>query len=424
MALIILEIMLSVIGIWLFIYAGYYVILGLFAFKKKKVYPLAEPKNKFGIVIAARNEEAVIGNLIESLLAQDYPREMFEIFVIPNNCTDDTEKVAISAGATIFNCCYPVRSKADALKEFFIWAEENKTFDAFCIFDADNVVEKNYLKQMNNAYSAGEMAAQGYRNSKNPTDTWITGCYTIYYYIINRFNNRAKTNCGISAVVNGSGFMVSAELLRELGGWNTSSMTEDIEFTIQCALHGQKVAWVEDAVFYDEQPLTFKQSWTQRKRWSTGLMQCFDLYFKRLIKALIKKPNGSCLDMAIFVTASYVQIFYTLSMVLSMSIAFIKWSAFVTAAIEFDSISQVIPQLNTVFNLLMHMDYSLLYTTLIALVTCVLERHRFIDMFRGILTFWVFIQTWTFINITCIFKKQTVWEPIAHTKNVKIEDLN
>lgn len=136
--------------------------------------------------------------------------------------------------------------------------------DAICVFDADNVVDPGFLSAMNHAWCAGARAAQGYRDSKNPHDTVISGNYSIYYWMVNRFYSHARNAVGLSAIVNGSGFMADLGLLREMGGWNTLTLTEDIEFTTKCILRDVRVEWVPQAVTYDEQPLTFAQSWRQR----------------------------------------------------------------------------------------------------------------------------------------------------------------
>ena len=153
-----------------------------------------------------------------------------------------------------------------------------------CVFDADNVVDAGFLSAMNNAWCEGAVAGQGYRDSKNPTDTMISSCYSIYYWMVNRMFSHTRARVGLSAVVNGSGFMVSMDWLRRHNGWNTVTMTEDIEFTTQCILSGERVAWVPDAKTYDEQPLTFMQSWHQRCRWTVGLYQCLRVYAPQLLR--------------------------------------------------------------------------------------------------------------------------------------------
>lgn len=243
-------------------YTAYFFILALFSFKKPQKHPHRPPSARFAVLVPARNEEAVISGLVESLLAQDYPRDLFDVIVLPNNCTDRTAIAAERAGAIVLECAVPTHSKGEvldyALNRIFRW---EKKYDAVCVFDADNLVHPQFLSRMNDAWQSGARAAQGYRDSKNPTDTPISGCYSIYYWMIDHFYSQARANLGLSAIINGSGFMVSMELLREQGGWKTATITEDIEFSALCALRGRRIWWVPEAVTFDEQPLTFAQSW-------------------------------------------------------------------------------------------------------------------------------------------------------------------
>lgn len=116
----------------------------------------------------------------------------------------------------------------------------------------------------------GPGAAQSYRDSKNPYDSAISGCYSIYYWMMDRFHNQGKAGLGLSAMINGTGFMVAASTLKKLGGWRTETISEDLEMTAQCVLADVQVAWVPLAVTYDEQPLTYRESVKQRRRWSSG----------------------------------------------------------------------------------------------------------------------------------------------------------
>ena len=204
------------------LYALYYFIISIFTLAKKKKQAAYPPKNRFAFVIAARNEECVIGNLVDSLLKQNYPKDLYTVYVVPNNCTDGTKEAALAAGASIIDCTIPVKSKGEVLSfalDYIFRCDD--TYDAMCVCDADNLVHPNFLSEMNNALCSGKKVAQGYRDSKNPHDTAISCCYSLYYWMVNRFHNHARDALGLSAMVNGSGFMVSMDILKENGGWKT-----------------------------------------------------------------------------------------------------------------------------------------------------------------------------------------------------------
>ena len=400
-----------IMDIFIILYALYYIITGLFAFYNKngKIRKY-KAKTKFAILIAARNEEKVIGNLLDSLNKQNYPKELYDIFVIPNNCTDKTREIAVNKGATIIDCQVPVSSKGDALKFSFKFMLQNyPEYEAYCIFDADNIVHPNFLKRMNDAKLAGYKVAQGYRDSKNPSDTWISSCYSLYYLVQNYFFNQARMNMGWSSSINGTGFMISKEVITEYG-FNTITLTEDIEFAAQCALNNTKIAFVKDAITYDEQPLSFSQSWKQRKRWSIGTFQCLFKYSGKLLKEGVKRKIPQSIDMSLFFLAPIMQV-----------LTFIMILLFVVYNILGIHISDFISILydNKVYSLII----GYLITVFVTLFVVLVEKKKIKNTFKGILTLSIFMLTWIPINIVCLVKREQVWEPIEHKRTIDIDTI-
>ena len=242
-------------------------ITSLIKFKEKPL--LIDKKHRFIIALPANNEETVIGNLIKSLKMQDYDKDLFDIYVIADNCTDNTAKIARENGAIVYERFDETKkTKGYALNWFLSKMKVKKDdYDALLVFDADNVVDKNFLNVMNKKLCQGEVLVQGYRDIKNPTDTWVSGGYAIFYWTMNRLYHLARYNMGLSPLINGTAFMVKWDLLID-EGWNTKTLTEDIEFALINISKGVKLGWAKDAIVYDEQPLTFKESWKQRERWS------------------------------------------------------------------------------------------------------------------------------------------------------------
>ena len=403
--------------LWIFsgifaVYMSYYGILTLFAFTRGRKYPHQAPRCRFAVLCAARNEEAVIGELVHSLKQQDYPEELFEVFVIPNNCTDNTAGAAAQAGAKLLECAFPVRSKGDVLRQVISMLSAKDEFDAIVVFDADNVVEPGFLAAMNDAWCAGARAAQGYRDSKNPHDTAISGCYSIYYWMVNRFYSHARNAAGLSAIINGSGFMADLNLLRRMGGWNTYTMTEDIEFTTKCILSGERVWWVPEARTYDEQPLTFAQSWRQRCRWSTGLFQNIERYFKPLLSGSLRRGSRACLDQMVFLLAPIMQLAWLVSLLLGGMLDVLR--------VHYD----LFPTTELYTSLFRSVGTSFLTSAALAVLVVLIERKRVLPMMRGVLAYWAFIMSWIPINVVCLFKRDTSWKPIAHTRKVSLSELN
>lgn len=391
--------------------SAYFLIVALFALKKPKPIPRANPKTRFACVIAARNEERVIGELVQSLLRQNYPKTLFDIYVMPNNCTDHTALAAIRTGAAILKPRGEVRCKGDALHEAFETLLR-KDYDAFCVFDADNLADKGFLRAMNSALCGGAQAAQGRRDSKNPYDSPISGSYAVYYWMLSRFYNQPRSVWGLSAVINGCGFMVSAELLRKMGGFHTQTMTEDLEFTTQCILQDVRVRWVPEAVLYDESPLTFAPSWKQRRRWSTGLLQCGKLYGPRLLGKALRERSLTALDQFIFLLAPVMQVLSILPAALAMTLVLLtpNWTA-----------STLLPW--ALRSLLRPALFFGAVTFLGAFFTTLLERRPLARMAKAIGYYGLFLLTWIPINLLCFVKKSTVWAEIKHTRQIRLAEL-
>ena len=396
----------------LIIYLLYYSLISIFSVKRIRPYPARKPENRFALIIPARNEAKVIGNLIQTLKNQNYPSELFEIIVVTNNCTDNTREVALENGATVLECTERVTSKGEVLTFTFneLLAMDDK-FDAICVFDADNLVEPGYLKEMNNAICKGARVAQGYRDSKNPSDSFISSCHSIYYYTVNRLYNHARSAIGLSAIVNGTGFMFRIDLLREMGGWHTVTMTEDLEFSALCAIRHIKIFWVPKAHFYDEQPITMAQSWTQRMRWSKGTMQCLSVYAGKLIKAAFKNRSILPIDILFLFFAPAIQVIGFISMIATLILTVSKVNY------------QLFPQTDVFFRMFISLDGSYLIPTTIALLVVIMEKKHVKLMLKGILTTWFFIISWIPINIICFFKKTFEWVPIDHTRNIMLSEL-
>lgn len=400
--------------VWVFsglltIYGLYFMLMGIFTFMPLKERKTYDPKHRFGIIIAARNEEVVIGELVDSLKKQTYPDELYDIIVVPNNCTDHTKSVALDHGASVYEPKTVIRSKGDVLKEVFAHLlRGKKAYDAYLVFDADNLVDENFISEMNNALIDGAEVAQGYRDSKNPYDNYMTNCTSIYYYLVNRLFNRPRNSIGMSGMVNGTGFMVKVSLLREMGGYITETMTEDIEFSAQVILRGKKITWVPQAIIYDEQPDTFDASWKQRMRWSIGLIQCNKRYLGELIKGLGKKNWFQHFDYIMFFISPFVQIASIISgiFILFLNLLYIQYSILTLATVA--------------SNVMISIFASYAATSVGSMFILKLEKKNLFKSIKGILTFALFLTSWVPINIISMVKPDTTWHEIKHNRKVAI----
>ena len=399
--------------IWIItIYWIYQLIISVCSLITLKEKPLIVNKNhKFLAIIPAHNEEAVVGNLIESLQKQNYPKNKYDICVIADNCTDKTKEVAESYGVKIFERYEEdpaKRTKGDALRLFLntLLADPNMDYDAFCVFDADNIVDANFISAMNKHLCQGEEVVQGYRDIKNPTDSWIASGYAIFYWTMNRFYHLARYNAGLSPLINGTGFMVKFDVIRPTG-WNTNTLTEDIEFSLKRIIQGKKLGWATDAIVYDEQPVKFKPSWSQRSRWTIGHIQCLFEYTKPLAKAASTNKTLMNFDGLLYMLGSIPMFVITILLLVLNAISYL-FNGMTTPDFIMNIVRYVVP--------------TFFLPILTALIIMIIDKKPIKKMWKGLLMYPIFLGSWLLINFKCLFKRDTTWEKIEHVRNVKIED--
>ncbi len=255
-------------------YWSLYTVVGLFGTRK---FPKAKKYHRLAIVVAARNEEAVIGNLLESIRRQDYPAEYITTFVVADNCTDRTAQVARRHGAI----CYERfdskrRTKGFALQ--FLFEQIRRDYgiaahEAYILFDADNLLKHDYLSRMNEAFDAGEKIVTSYRNTKNFDENWISASYALHWLRSVRLEHRARSLFGLATRIQGTGFLFSNELVKN--GWKYTSLTEDRAFSADAVVAGYSISYCNAAEFYDEQPVSLRIAMRQRIRWAKGHLQAF-----------------------------------------------------------------------------------------------------------------------------------------------------
>lgn len=388
----------------------YQLIVSICSLVKLKDKPLLiDKKHKFMAIIPAHNEEAVVGNLIESLKKQNYPKELLDIYVIADNCTDKTVEIAKNAGAIVVERFDEQnKTKGHALKWFLDEKiKENAQYDAFCVFDADNIADENFIKNMNKKLCQGEDVVQGYRDIKNPTDSWISAGYAIFYWTMNRFYHLARYNLGLSPLINGTGFMVKFDVIKPTG-WDTQTLTEDIEFSLKRIIAGKKLGWATDAIVYDEQPVDFKQSWSQRSRWTVGHMQCIQNYTKDLADATKQHKTLMNFDGLLYIVGSIPM--FVLTLVL-LAINFIMY------------LGNGITTFELIINILRYLIPTFLLPIGTAIIIMLLDRKPIKPMWKGLLCYPLFLGSWLLINFKCLFKRDTSWEKIEHVRDIKINDV-
>ena len=392
-------------------YWCYQTAISLCSLIKLKDKPYLTNKNhKFMAIIPAHNEEMVVSNLIESLKNQTYDKKLYDIYVIADNCTDNTANIARRAGAIVLERFDPAhKTKGYALQWFLKQKiEENADYDAFFVFDADNIVDKDFILNMNKKLCQGEDVVQGYRDIKNPTDNWITAGYALFYWTMHRLYHLARYNVGLSTLLNGTGFMVRFDVVKP-NGWQTETLTEDIEFSLKRIIKGKKLGWATDAIVYDEQPTSFKQSWSQRSRWTVGHMQCMKRYTGELFNSVKEHRSLVTFDGFLYIVGT------TPMLIITMLVLFINCAMYA---------AQSMTNMEFAINILRYLVPTLLLPIGTAIVAMTLDRKPIKPMIKGLLYYPLFMGTWVIINIKCLFKRETTWEKIEHVRNIKIAEVS
>ncbi len=397
----------------------YYMFLAMFSFFAKKRKLKETGNRKFAIVIPAHNENQVVAAGIESIKHMDYPSELYDIYVIADNCTDNTTQVAQAAGAIVMERSDPEHGgKGYALQWFFEKLKQmDQGYRSVVILDADNIVHPDFLKKINNKMNQGYKIVQGYLDSKNPFDSAITGFNSIEFWVSNRMLKLSRDNLGLSAQLGGTGFSVDMDILRTFG-WHATCLTEDLEFTCKLVLNGHKVGWEHEAIIYDEKPLTLKASWIQRKRWMQGFADVFTQYFFPLMRKGITTANFVMIDCAIYsiqpilliltgISASYgiiYSLYHLTDTLAQMPILHIgRNMGLKEAAYVILQIAQVL-----LSPLMMFIDKKLSLKSLLAYVT-----------------YPVYLVTWMPIAVLGILhKNKKEWAHTEHTRAINIRDID
>jgi cellulose synthase/poly-beta-1,6-N-acetylglucosamine synthase-like glycosyltransferase len=400
----------------LFSYGMYLLCIGVFGLRTKTCSVDYLPKNKFAILIPAHNEENVIGNLIRNLNQLDYPHHLFDIYVIADNCTDNTAEIANSLGAIVLNRFNNFKKgKGFALD----WALEklklNKTdsneinnYDAVVIFDADNLVSGNFLKVMNNKLVSGENIIQSYIDSKNPNDSWITASFSIMFWLNNRFALMSRYNLGLCGLLAGTGMCISTQVLKEVG-WATSTLTEDLEYSMKALLHNYKTTYAHEAKIYDEKPLSFLASSRQRLRWARGQIDVTIKYLPLMFYRAIKERNFIKLESSLRMC----QLFMIIIAGIILLLGIFKADLITTTSVYY--------YLNGKFPLvaifLLYIPYAL-PILLLSLDSLPLGPFKYLIFFP------IFAYSWYLIYFYAFFTfKNTTWMPTKHSRALDIEQL-
>ena len=386
----------------LLIHALYFAFFGLWGLTRKKhVFEETDEMRHFAAIIPARNEEAVIANLVDSIKKANYPEGLIDIYVVTNHCSDRTGEIAAEHGASVIDCSVDTKSKADVLRFAFDALRGDESIDAYAVFDADNLVDPEFFHEVNKALATGAAAVQCRRTGKGVNSNWVASCYEMYYAMQNAYFNHPRNAAGLSASINGTGWVVRKDLI-DSKGFEFDTITEDFEMTIRYAIDGDRIAYCTRAVVYDEFTSDLRVSMVQRLRWTFGMLQCMRKYEEKLAGMALRGSRQG-FDSAM---VNILPVVMLTSIIVSVL-------AFFVLKIPMNFLS-----------FLLGLAASFWVGMIVASVVAMIKSGSGIrNNIKGIIGFPVFILTWVPILISCFFRSHVDWTPIKHDQSVTIEDI-
>ena len=262
---------------------------GLFV-RRNTVQSGAAPETKFAILVPAHNEATLLPLLLESVRNNDYPAQLYEVFVVADNCTDATAEIGRSLGAVVYERSdAQLRGKPHALK----WligrlADRSEEFDAYLFLDADSQVSSNFLAAMDRNLREGYQAVQSYYAVSNPAASPLSALRYIAFVLKHNVRPMGKRALGLSCGLFGTGMAFSREII-ERYGWESFTLAEDIEHFMKLTNDGVAVRFAHEAVLWSDMPTSFEEARGQNLRWERGRLDMarrFSLPF--LVQGLLK----------------------------------------------------------------------------------------------------------------------------------------
>jgi len=295
------SIVLSFLQLIIAVGLGYYYLLLVASLPKRKATGSdLPPRRSFAIAIPAHDEEAVLKGTIELLRAQDYPFDLFDIFVAADHCDDDTAQVARRHGAICYERAEGPRGrKAYALQ----WLLERilacgEQYDALVIFDADSQVDPGFLQAMDRALASERPVLQGRHVIANPEEGSFSGLAAVDMRLNNLLRNQARQNLGLSCRLMGDGMCFSAEVMRRYG-WPADSLGEDREYGLYLLTQGIRVGYVPEAISVGQAAPGWREASTQRLRWYGGVFEIQRRFALKLLGLGLRRRDWAALDKAV-----------------------------------------------------------------------------------------------------------------------------
>jgi cellulose synthase/poly-beta-1,6-N-acetylglucosamine synthase-like glycosyltransferase len=261
--------------------------------------PYGSPRTRFQVVVPAHNESAGIGETVKSLLAIDYPGDLFEVVVVADNCRDDTAARANAAGARVLERSDDtLRGKGYALAHAFEASLAGGSVDAVVVVDADTIVSPNLLRAFDARIQSGATAVQADYAVRNPDAGWRTRLMAVAFGMFHVVRSTGRESLELSCGLRGNGMCFTKAVLEEVPH-DAFSVVEDLEYGIRLGEHGHRVHYAGEAHVYGEMVSSERASRSQRARWEGGRRQMVKQHAWPLLLRAMKERNLLLADLAV-----------------------------------------------------------------------------------------------------------------------------
>src|SRR5579884_3465942 len=300
MILFMFGVLLTLLAAGLLLQAGYLCGLTVAAFfGRKDGPPAASARRRFAVVIPAHNEEALIRRLLENLRQLHYPKDGFDIYVVADNCDDQTAALARSLGACVYERFdRSAQGKGFALRWLFQQiGEERRDYDAFVVLDADSVVAPNLLRSMDARLNAGSQVIQAYYSVLNPAESPLAELRYAALAALHYLRPLGRSALGLSCGLKGNGMCFAAPVLARFA-WRWFTLAEDVEFHLALARAGIRVDFAPETSVLADMPISYAQAASQNARWERGRLQLLRHEVPSLLAEGVRRRSPLRLDAA------------------------------------------------------------------------------------------------------------------------------
>ena len=374
----------------------------------------------FAIIIPARDESLVISNLLDSIKRQSIEINPKDIYIIVESKKDKTVEIAKSRNINIvYRKDLTKKRKGyaidDAVKKIL---KAKKHYDMYFIFDADNILDRNFFKEMIKSYKKGYDIGIGYRNTKNGNSNIYSAASSLTFSMINTLSNNYKVKHNLTLTVSGTGFYIKGEILEKLGGYSFNSLTEDYELSLYAVLNNLTSNYNTKAKYFDEQPTSYSVTIKQRTRWVKGYFVSRNKYYL-LLKEKLKNKDDNYPSVYITLVGVKPYILLVVSVILYL------------ANLIYRIISNSIIKIEITSLLLQFFVIILFIYLVLVIFTGVLlikekDNLRLNRKMKVKVLFYnpIFLASYVKCLYLALRNKDLTWEKIEHSDNISLEELN